>query len=192
MKFLYLIFFACPRRRFLNVETNHGPWRPVPDVCRILCCNVRVLAWNFSDLSVASSQHDILLCSETLDSDMRHVSDLLVPEFGHSVFLWWGKMPRGRGMATYARDGYRAYTEPKFEGGCCKMFFFCVCGVRQNLYLFSLYRNPDLDDRIFYCFPAGCRAGWGCPCQFPICGWFEWPSSGVDGSPEREWHSDGR
>ena len=29
--------------------------------------------------------------------------------------------------------------------------FFCVCGVRQNLYVFSLYRNPDLDDRIFDC-----------------------------------------
>ena len=26
---------------------------------------------------------------------------------------------------------------------------FRVCGVRQNLYVFSLYRNPDLDDRIF-------------------------------------------
>ena len=26
---------------------------------------------------------------------------------------------------------------------------FRVCGVRQNLYAFSLYRNPDLDDRMF-------------------------------------------
>ena len=31
------------------------------------------------------------------------------------------------------------------------MLFFSVCGVRQNIYLFSLYRNPDLDDRIFDC-----------------------------------------
>ena len=23
--------------------------------------------------------------------------------------------------------------------------------MRQNLYVFSPYRNPDLDDRIFYC-----------------------------------------
>ena len=29
------------------------------------------------------------------------------------------------------------------------MFFF-VCGVRQNLCVFSLYRNPDLEDRIFH------------------------------------------
>ena len=26
-----------------------------------------------------------------------------------------------------------------------------LCGARQNLYVFSLYRNPDLDDRIFDC-----------------------------------------
>ena len=31
------------------------------------------------------------------------------------------------------------------------MLVFMVCGVRQNFYVFSLYRNPDLDDRIFYC-----------------------------------------
>ena len=29
------------------------------------------------------------------------------------------------------------------------MLVFMVCGVRQNLYVFSLYRNPDLDDRFF-------------------------------------------
>ena len=26
-----------------------------------------------------------------------------------------------------------------------------VCGVRQNIYVYSLYRNPDLDDLIFDC-----------------------------------------
>ena len=29
------------------------------------------------------------------------------------------------------------------------MLVFKVCGVRQNLYVYSLYRNTDLDDRIF-------------------------------------------
>ena len=46
---------------------------------RLLCSNVRGLAGNLSDLTVASSRYDILLCSETLVSDMRHVSELLVP-----------------------------------------------------------------------------------------------------------------
>ena len=26
-----------------------------------------------------------------------------------------------------------------------------VCGVRQNLYVYCFYRNPNLDARIFYC-----------------------------------------
>ena len=31
------------------------------------------------------------------------------------------------------------------------MLVFRVCGARQNFYMFSLYRNPDLDDRIYDC-----------------------------------------
>ena len=60
-------------------------------------------------------------------------------------------MPRSRGMATYVRDGYGEFLQPKFECGCCKILFFRVCVARQNLYVFSLYRNPDLNDRIFDC-----------------------------------------
>ena len=75
---LHLFFHACLRLRFPDVETNSGPRLPVPAVCRILCSNVRGLSRNLSDLSVASSQFDILLCSETLVSDMRQVSELLV------------------------------------------------------------------------------------------------------------------
>ena len=46
---------------------------------------MRGLSGNLSDLAVASSQYDILLCSETLVSDLRHVSELLVPGFGRPV-----------------------------------------------------------------------------------------------------------
>ena len=52
-------------------------------------------------------------------------------------------------MAAYVRDGYGAFCQPKFECGCCEMLVFRVCRVRQNIYVFSLYRNPDLDDWIF-------------------------------------------
>ena len=31
------------------------------------------------------------------------------------------------------------------------MLVFRVCGARQNLYVFSIYRNPDLDGQIFHC-----------------------------------------
>ena len=125
--------------------------RPAPTVCRLLCSNVRGLARNLSDLTMASSQYDILLCSETLVSDLRQVSELLVPRFGRPVLLCQGRMPRARGMAAYIRDGYGAFRQPKFDCGCCEMLVFRVCGARQNLYVFSLYRNPDLDDLIFDC-----------------------------------------
>ena len=62
MEFRYIIFYACQRLRFLDVETNPGPRRPVPTVCRLLCSNVRGLAGNLSDLTVASSRNDVLFC----------------------------------------------------------------------------------------------------------------------------------
>ena len=76
------------------METNSVPWRNVPAACRILCSSVQGLARNLSDLTVASSQYDILLCSETLVSDMLDVSELLVPRFLRFVLLCRGKMPR--------------------------------------------------------------------------------------------------
>ena len=79
--------YACLSLRFPDMETNPSSRRPVPTVCRLLCSNVRGLAANLSDLTVASSQYDILLCAETLVSDSRHVSELLVPGFGRPVLL---------------------------------------------------------------------------------------------------------
>ena len=130
------------------METNPGPLRPVATVCRLLCSNVRGVAGNLSDLTVASSRYEILLYSETLVSDMRHVSELLVSGFGRPVLLCRGKMPRARGMATYVRDGYGGFLQPKFECGCCEMLFSRVCGAIQNLNVFSLCHNPGLDDRV--------------------------------------------
>ena len=131
------------------------------------------LARTPSDLTVASSQYYILLCSETLVSDMRRVSEVLVPGFCRPVLLCRGKMPRARGTAADVRDGYRAFRQSKFECGCCEMLFFKVFGARQNLYVYSLYRNPDLDDRIFHCLLASMAAmqaeyQWQ-PCR-PVCG----------------------
>ena len=89
---LHLKFNSFLRLRFPDVETNPGPRRPVAASCRILCSNVRGLSGNLSDLAMASSQFDILLCSETLVSDLRHVSELLVPWFGRPVMLCRGKL----------------------------------------------------------------------------------------------------
>ena len=136
------------------MESNPGRLRPVPVVCRILCSNVRGLTRNISDLTVASSQYDILLYSETLVSDMRHVSELVVPGSVALSCCAGGKIPRARLLAAYVRDDCGAFHQLKFKSGCCEILFFRVCGVRQNLYAFSLYHNPDLDDRIFDCLLA--------------------------------------
>ena len=106
MEFIYLIFYACLRLRLLDVETNPGPRRPVPAVCRILCSNVRGLAGNLSDLIVASSQYDILFCSETLVSDMHHVSELLVPGFSRPVLLCQGKMLEWRHIFEMVTENF--------------------------------------------------------------------------------------
>ena len=50
MDFHNLIFYGCLR---IRPETNPGPRRPVPAVCRILCSNVLGQAGNPSDLTVA-------------------------------------------------------------------------------------------------------------------------------------------
>ena len=100
--------------------------------------NLRGLARNLSDLTVASSQYDILFCSETF-SDLHHVSELLVPSFGHPVLLCQGKMPQAHGMTAYVRDGYGALRQTNFGCGCCEMLGFRVCGVRQNLYVTTVF-----------------------------------------------------
>ena len=105
MVYLHLIFYACLELRFPDVETNPGPRRPVPGSCRILCSNVRGLSKNLSDVTVASSQYDLLLFSETLVSDRRPRSELLVPGFGRPVLLCRHGVPRAGGMAAYVRDG---------------------------------------------------------------------------------------
>ena len=66
-------------------------------------------------------------------------------------------MPLARGMAAYIRDGYGAFRQPIFGRGF-EMLVFRAFGVRQNLYVFSLYRNPDIDDRIFDCLLASMAA----------------------------------
>ena len=93
MEFIYHIFYVCLRLRFLDVETNQGLGRtPAPVVLYLLSAEYSAVMcgawpWYLSDLTVASSQYDMLLCSETMVSDMRHVSEVLIPGFGRPVLL---------------------------------------------------------------------------------------------------------
>ena len=67
------------------------------------------LAGNLSDLTVASSQYDILLCSETLVSDMRHMSELLVSGQIHVCLVVPGQDASGPRDSACVRDGYGAF-----------------------------------------------------------------------------------
>ena len=64
-----------------DVHENPGPLQPRPSFCRVMYGNVRGLYSNINDLISTSRQFDILLCTETLASQMRHSSEVLVPGF---------------------------------------------------------------------------------------------------------------
>ena len=168
MDLLYLIFYACLRLRFLDVETNPDPRHPVPVVCRILCCNVRGLASKLSVMTMALCEYNMLFGLRLWSQICIKCRRYWFPWIGRHVLLCGGKMPLARGMAAYVQDAYWAFCQLKFECGCCKMLVFKVCGVRQNLYVFSFYLNPDVDDQIFGCllasmasvvFSAACSSG---------------------------------
>ena len=85
MDFLYLTFLCLPETSVSGCGDKPWPAASSSAVCIIPCSNVRSLAGNLSDLTVASTQYDILLCSMTLVSDMSHVYELLVPGFGRGT-----------------------------------------------------------------------------------------------------------
>ena len=52
---------------------------PACSVLFLLCSNVWSRSKNLSNLTMALSQYDILLCSEAWVSDLCHIFELLVP-----------------------------------------------------------------------------------------------------------------
>ena len=155
LSMLSLSYFLClPDGSVSGCGTNPGLRRPVPAICRIFCSNVRGLAWNLTDLTVASSQYDILLCSEALVSDMRHVSELLV-------------------LGCIRTRWLRSISSTKIWVWLLRNAGFRVCGVRQNFYVQSL-PQPWPDDRIFDCLLASMAA---CRLRMPLplsCMWVIW------------------
>ena len=140
------------------METNPGQRSSVLAICRNLC-SCTVLTVNLSDLTVAASQYDILFCSETLVSELL-VSELLVDGFRRPALLCRGTMTRAKRWQHTCEMDMEHFANPNLcvaVDNCC---FFMVCGVRQNFYVFNLYRKPKLDDPIFYCFSNinGCSA----------------------------------
>ena len=151
MEFLYLILYACSN----DLTLVTWPWLRLS---MIYCCALR-------------------LSSLRLSSRVRHhVSELLVPGFGRPVLLCRDKMPRACGMATYVRDGYEAFREPKFECGYCEMLSFIVWGVRlfyhhKPSYNCSVWLHNCLQLRSVGCRPNLCT-WWN---TWPPVDWCSWP-----------------
>ena len=106
--------------------------------------------WKFTDLIVASKGFDILLCSETLVSNFRHIAELSIPGFKRPILLKRNEINRAQGMAVYIRSGCSASHKASFECGCHETQIIKVFGKHSNFYLFSVYWNPDADG-IFDC-----------------------------------------
>ena len=145
----YLYFIILIRSG--DVESNPGPRPARRRQCRILYANVRGLHANLNDLAVASKQYDILFCSETLVSGMRHVSEILIPGFKKAILLRCNAIHRAQGLAAYIRNDFSASRKTNFECGCHEVQVLKVCGKTNNFYLFSIYRTHDANDAIFDC-----------------------------------------
>ena len=127
MGYLFLFFWCCLVVRYPDVEVNPGPGRTVRNKLRILCSNIRGLYGNLGDLSVAASAYDIVLCSESLVTSRRHISELAIPHFNNPILEL--RRPRGGvlGLAAYVREGLACCRVRRFECKCCE--FFCFEGV---------------------------------------------------------------
>lgn len=134
-----------------DINENPGPAPVRRRQCRLLYSNVRGLHGNLNDLVAASKQYDVVFCSETLVSNFRSSKELLIPGFKQPLLLRRNERERVRGMAVYIRNGFPASRKVCFECGCHEVLILKVCGRHSNFYLFSVYRNPDLDDQIFDC-----------------------------------------
>ena len=134
-----------------DVELNPRPVNGRNWQCRVLYSSIRGLYGNLHDLIAASKGFDILLCSETLVSNFRHIAELSIPGFKRPILFKRNEINRAQGMVAYIRSGCSASHKAIFECGCHEVQIINVCGNHNNFYLFSVYRNPDADDEIFHC-----------------------------------------
>ena len=151
----FFCFFVYLKLPILDVETNPCPRCPVPAVAMCRAWPGALVTWPWLRLRI------------TYCSALRFWSQICVTcrscWFCCPVLFYRSKMPWARGMAAYVRDYYGVFRQPKFECGCCQMLVFKVCDVRQNHYVFGIYHNPYLDDRILDCLLTSMAASSSLP-----------------------------
>ena len=95
-----------------DIEINPGP-NYKSNKCRVLYHIIRGLYNNIKDLQIACHKYDIILCSETLVSNRRHISEVSLPGFNNMTLLLRDSRPRIRDLATYIRSGYSVAIKKK-------------------------------------------------------------------------------
>lgn len=100
---LLLLLFVCGIVVLLlgDVELTPGP--DCPKYCRLLFGNTRGLRGNSDEPSAASIKFGIICCAETLVSDMRHTSELLLPNVNKSLLVCRNPLPRAQGLCINSK-----------------------------------------------------------------------------------------
>ena len=76
----------------------------------------------------------MVLISETLVSSRRHVSELMVPNFGRQMQLLKGEIDWFRGLTLYVRECFSAHRQYIYECGCCQVVVVTICRSSQFLF----------------------------------------------------------
>ena len=149
---------------FPDVETNPGPRRPVPqsaDYSVVMCgaCQGTLVIWPWRRLSMTycwALRLWPLICVTC--------RSCWFPDFiALSCCAGVGCLGHDRWRHTNEMD-MKHFEKQSLSVVVAKCSFFMVCGVRQNLYVLSLYHNPDLDDRIFDHKSSWCCSLWLANC----------------------------
>ena len=135
-----------------DVELNPGPPSYFQKKnCRVLYSNIRGLRTNFLDLFAQARNYDLIFLAETLVSNNKAKSEFLIPGFNGPEFIYRRGIPHAQGMAVYSRTGQPVYRQKSLECGCHEILCFKIFSKFHNIYIFSLYRNPNHDDSIYDC-----------------------------------------
>ena len=52
----------------------------------------------------------------------------------------------------YVSENFSAYRQRSYECRCCESIIVSICSSSHNFYVFVVHRNPDLSNKILYCF----------------------------------------
>ena len=140
----FYVFYFILKLLLLRAGDVHPNPGPRSHFLKALYMNIRGLKANLQDVAIASSQYDLVFCSETLVSNYRHSSELLMPGFKKPILLRRNAIPRAQGMCVYIHSTCTASRAKNFECGCHELITIKICSRFNNFYIFALYRNPNV------------------------------------------------